>query len=70
MTGFGTPSARRLPLATVAELLALRLPAGSMGPKVEACRRFVQATGRRAAIGPLVRAAAGVAGTAGTTITG
>jgi carbamate kinase len=42
---------------------------GSMGPKIEACRRFVgSAGGRRAAIGALDDAVAIVAGRAGTTI--
>jgi carbamate kinase len=40
-----------------------------MGPKVQACRRFVVATGRPAVIGALDDAAAVVAGTAGTTVT-
>lgn len=67
--GFGTPSARPRARLSLTELAALRFPAGSMGPKVEACRRFVEATGGRAAIGALSDAAAIVAGTAGTTIT-
>lgn len=69
LADFGSPAARRLPRLTLAELAALRLPAGSMGPKVEACRRFVAATGRTAAIGALEQATEVVAGTAGTTIT-
>ncbi len=69
LADFGSPAAHRLPRLTLAELAALRLPAGSMGPKVEACRRFVAATGRMAAIGALEQATEVVAGTAGTTIT-
>jgi carbamate kinase len=51
-----------------ASLGRLDLPAGSMGPKVAAARRFVAATGRRAGIGRLEDAAAVLAGTAGTTV--
>ncbi|RZQ65908.1 carbamate kinase [Amycolatopsis suaedae] len=66
--GFGTPDAEPLPAATVGELLALGLPEGSMGPKVEACRRFLAAGGRHAAIGALDQAGAVLAGAAGTTV--
>lgn len=66
--GFGTPGARVLERLTPDELRALELPAGSMGPKAEACAAFVEATGRPAAIGPLERAAGVVAGKAGTRI--
>lgn len=45
-----------------------RYASGSMGPKVEAACRFVEATGRRAAIGRLGEAAEVVAGRAGTTV--
>ena len=41
---------------------------GSMGPKVEAVCRFVEATGRRAAIGRLEDLASLIDGTAGTQI--
>ncbi|MCW3038418.1 MAG: carbamate kinase, partial [Solirubrobacterales bacterium] len=41
---------------------------GSMGPKVEAVCRFVDATGGRAAIGRLADLPALVAGTAGTQV--
>jgi carbamate kinase len=43
-------------------------PAGSMGPKVEACCDFVAAGGPRAVIGALEQAADVVLGSAGTTI--
>lgn len=66
--GFGTASARRVSRATPADLRALALPAGSMGPKVEAACRFAEATGKIAAIGQLADAEALVAGTAGTTV--
>jgi carbamate kinase len=39
-----------------------------MGPKVEAVCRFVEATGRRAAITSLHRIAAAAGGTAGTVV--
>jgi carbamate kinase len=52
-----------------ADLRSMRLPAGSMGPKAEAACRFVERTGRRAAIGALEDARALVAGTAGTQVT-
>ncbi|GAW50903.1 MULTISPECIES: hypothetical protein [unclassified Nocardioides] len=51
------------------ELDATTFPAGSMGPKVEAARRFVSDTGRRAAIGALADAGAVIAGLAGTQVT-
>ena len=68
--GFGTPAARGLPSLSVPEARALlaagEFPDGSMGPKVEACVRFVEAGGR-AAIGALADAADILAGRAGTT---
>ncbi|HLK44933.1 MAG TPA: carbamate kinase [Acidimicrobiales bacterium] len=68
--GFGTPAARPLAASTVDELRRLQLPAGSMGPKVEAACAFVEATGGRAAIGRLRDAIGLLDGTAGTTICG
>lgn len=66
--GYGTPRARPIRHATPAQLRARSFPAGSMGPKVEAVCRFVEATGRPAAIGRLDDAAALLGGTAGTII--
>lgn len=66
--GWGTPAARRIERATPAELRALALPAGSMGPKVEAACRFVEAGGGHAAIGRLDDAAALAAGQTGTIV--
>ena len=60
--GFGTPQAEPITTATPEQLLALGLPAGSMGPKVEAAAWFVQQTGGRAAIGSLADAALAAAG--------
>lgn len=65
---FGTPQAQLVEHLDAQEARALALPAGSMGPKVEAACRFAQATGGHAAIGALADAAALVAGTAGTRI--
>lgn len=66
---FGTDHATTLSRLDVAELVGMDLPAGSMGPKAEACRRFVDATGRPATIGAVSDAAAVLAGAAGTRIT-
>lgn len=65
---YGMPNQRALHEIGVAELATLRFPAGSMGPKVMAAGRFVEATKGRAAIGSLDEAAAVIAGTAGTQI--
>jgi len=66
--GYGTPQARPIPAIDTAALSAMTFPAGSMGPKVEACIRFVKASGQPAAIGALTDAAEVLAGQAGTTI--
>ncbi len=63
---WGTPDQRLLGYVTPEELTAHEFAAGSMGPKVEAAVRFVNATGNRAAIGRLediTEIAAGLAGT-------
>ena len=70
MSCFGTPEAMPLPELTLADLAELEFPAGSMGPKIEACRRFVTATGSSAVIGALGDAEAMLRGTAGTTVSG
>jgi carbamate kinase len=67
-TGWGTPEQRRLDRVAPQELRALSFAAGSMGPKVEAVARFVEATGKRAAIGALDHIGAIVTGTAGTQV--
>ena len=66
--GWGTPDQRRIDEITAAELRTQQFPAGSMGPKVDAAAQFVEATGKRAAIGALVDIEKIVAGTAGTQI--
>jgi hypothetical protein len=65
---YGTPAAEPLRAIDVSGLSAMTFPAGSMGPKVEACIRFVKASGQPAAIGALTEAADVLAGRAGTTI--
>jgi carbamate kinase len=66
--GWGTPDARPIQAIDTVALSAMTFPAGSMGPKVEACIRFVRASGQPAAIGALTDAADILAGRAGTTI--
>jgi carbamate kinase len=68
MRDFGTPHACALHLLDTDQLATMHFPDGSMGPKVEACRRFVTTTGNSAAIGALRDAGAILAGTAGTRI--
>ena len=69
MEHYGTPQATPLTTLDADDLASMGFPAGSMGPKIEACRRFVTATGHPATIGALADAQALLAGTAGTTIT-
>lgn len=66
--GWGTPAATPVGATTPAGLKALSLPAGSMGPKVAAACRFVEATGGFAAIGALEDAAALIEGRVGTIV--
>src|SRR3954447_4455368 len=65
---WGTPQQRPLGRVTAAELRAQQFPAGSMGPKVDAACRFVEATGGRAAIGSLAQIQQIVDGEAGTQV--
>ena len=65
---WGTPDQRRIEQATAAELSGAAFAAGSMGPKVAAAVRFVERTGKRAAIGGLTEIAAVVNGDAGTQV--
>ncbi len=67
-TGWGTPDQRRLDKVTPEQLRDLQFPAGSMGPKVDAAARFVEETGRRAAIGGLADIEQIVEGRAGTQV--
>jgi carbamate kinase len=65
---WGKPEQRIMSRVTSAELKAQSFPAGSMGPKVQAARQFVEQTGKRAAIGSLEQIAQIVAGAAGTNV--
>lgn len=65
---FGKPEQRLISRITPAELGQQKFAAGSMGPKVEAAAKFVQATGKRAAIGSLEDIERIVAGEAGTNV--
>ena len=65
---FGTRDARAIRTTTPRALRSLSFPDGSMGPKVEAACRFVEATGKRAVIGRLEDALEMLAGTQGTTV--
>jgi carbamate kinase len=67
-TGWGTPEQRRLEQVTPNELRKLAFAAGSMAPKVEAAVRFVEGTGKQAAIGGLAEIEAIVDGNAGTRV--
>jgi carbamate kinase len=65
---WGTPASRRLDRTTPEQLRGYDFAAGSMGPKVEAAARFVESTGKRAAIGGLDQIVKIVEGTAGTQV--
>lgn len=65
---WGQPNQRLLGWVTPEMLDMHSFPTGSMGPKVEAAKRFVKATGRRAAIGRLEDIAEIVKGEAGTNV--
>jgi carbamate kinase len=65
---YGTPRQRPISAATPRTLGELELPQGSMGPKVEAVCRFVEATGGRGAIGSLYEVPQLLEGRAGTQV--
>lgn len=67
-TKWGTSDQRAITDVTPAQMREHAFAAGSMGPKVEAVCRFVEATGGRAAIGQLEDIASLIAGTAGTQV--
>jgi carbamate kinase len=67
-TDWGTHRPKPLRSAGVGYLRAQSFPSGSMGPKVEAACRFVEATGATAAVGAIGEAAAVLRGQAGTTV--
>ncbi|HEU4527904.1 MAG TPA: carbamate kinase [Actinomycetota bacterium] len=70
--GFGSDHAEPIERMTAAEARTLmdagEFAAGSMGPKVEAAVRFIEAGGRRAVIGDLESAPEALDGATGTTI--
>ncbi|MFI7413406.1 carbamate kinase [Streptomyces sp. NPDC049627] len=66
--GYGTPDQRPVLDATPADLRHARYPDDSMGPKAEAAARFVENTGRLAAIGALDAAYEIVHGRSGTLV--
>jgi carbamate kinase len=66
--GFGTEGASVIRRSNPAALRVQDFPAGSMGPKVEAACRFVEATGKPAMIGRLDAAVDLLEGSAGTVI--
>lgn len=65
---WGMPGQRALRHVTPRALARHQFAAGSMGPKVEAACRFVEATGRRALIGSLDHIDAMMRGQAGTEV--
>jgi hypothetical protein len=65
---WGTPEAAPIHQTSPSELRGLQFEAGSMGPKVEAACRFVEAGGQLAGIGALGDAAEILAGHAGTVV--
>jgi carbamate kinase len=65
---WGAPGARLLRRATPAEMRRSLFEPGTMGPKVEAACRFVEATGGMAGIGSLEDAEAILAGRSGTIV--
>jgi len=70
---YGKPTSRPVSRLSVPEGRQLmreeQFPAGSMGPKVEACLRFVENGGRRAIIANLAQAGAALRSSAGTEFT-
>jgi carbamate kinase len=67
---FNTPQQRNLEKVTLSQLKAFRAAGhfgkGSMGPKIEAAIRHLEAGGRRAIIGHLERALPALKGDSGT----
>ena len=66
---WGTPQQRALGNVSPKTLAGMTFPAGSMGPKVDAASRFVEASSKRAVIGSLDQIEAMLARNAGTQIT-
>lgn len=68
MCDFNKPEQHLLDRVTPSGLRALDLPTGSMGPKAEACARFVERTGKRAAIARWDELEDAIEGRAGTQV--
>jgi carbamate kinase len=66
---WGTPQQRALGKVSPKALATFSFPAGSMGPKIDAACRFVEASAKRAVIGSLDQIEAMLSGEAGTQIT-
>jgi carbamate kinase len=70
--GFGTPDERPVRTARTADIRRWlgegQFPEGSMGPKMEACARFVEGGGRYAIVTSLGKAREGLEGKAGTRV--
>ncbi len=67
-TDWGTPTQTRIGRVSPDELMGLDLPAGSMGPKVQAACEFARNTGNEAVIGALTDIVDIVNGAAGTRV--
>ena len=65
---WGTPQQRALGKVSPQTLATFSFPAGSMGPKIDAACRFVEASGKRAVIGSLDQIEGMLLGEAGTQI--
>ena len=67
-TGWGTAEQARLGAVTIDQVVEMKLPAGSMGPKVAAACQFAANTGNEAVIGSLADIDRIVEGSAGTRV--
>jgi len=67
-SGYGTPAAATIDVATPRDLRTMRFAPGSMAPKVEAACSFVERTGREAVIGALPDLERLVTGAGGTLV--
>lgn len=65
---WGTPKEEKLENVSVKEMRGYNFPAGSMGPKVDACCQFVEKTGQNGHIGDLSCALEIIEGRSGTHI--
>lgn len=65
---WGTPEEQKLEHVTVKQMQQYQFPAGSMGPKVDACCQFVESTGQKGHIGDLSCALEIIEGRSGTHI--